>query len=242
MTGGPFVAADAPTWAGRQLAGNWDVIWYYGLQHLRFTVVALALAIAVALPLVYLAHRRPRLYPPLLVAANVGYAIPSVALFILLAPLLGFTNDRPVVVAMAIYSMVILLRNGVEGLRAAPPAVVDAATAMGMGPLRRFATVELPLAAPALVAGLRVATVSTISLISVGAIVGRGGLGRLFDDGFTRDIGIQVWAGLAAIVVLALVADAVLLLVGRLLTPWTRRASGAPRRSAGAAVGSAVAT
>lgn len=214
--------AAAPNWSGRTLSGNWDVIWYYTVVHVRYTVVALALGAVIALPLAYCAHRWPRTYPPLLVTVNVLYAIPSIAMFILLAPWLGFTNDRPVVVAMAIYTLVILVRNIVEGLRAAPQEVLDAASAMGYRSLHRFVAVELPLAAPAIVAGLRVAAVSTISLISVGAVVGRGGLGRLFDDGFTRNISIQVWAGLVAIVVLALAADLLIVTAGRLATPWTR--------------------
>ena len=93
---------------------------------------------------------------------------------------------------------------------------------MGYRPLRRFTAVELPLALPGIIAGLRLATVSTVSLISVGALLGRGGLGRLFDDGFARRIDIEVWAGLVAIVVLALVLDSLIVLAGRLLTPWTR--------------------
>lgn len=224
--------ATPPNWAGRTLSGNWDVIWYYSVVHVRYTLAALALGMAAAFPMAYLAHRLPRTYPAFLTLSNVLYAIPSIAMFILLAPWLGFTNDRPVVVAMAIYTLVILLRNIVEGLRAAPSHVVDAATAMGYRPLRRFVSVELPLALPSIVAGLRVAAVSTISLISVGAVVGRGGLGRLFDDGFTRNISIQVWAGLVAIVVLALVFDALILLAGRLLTPWVRARTSASARVA----------
>jgi osmoprotectant transport system permease protein len=220
-----------PNWSGRTLAGNWDVIWYYTLVHIRYTIVALALGVGAAFPMAFVAYRWPRTYPPLLALTNVLYAIPSIAMFILLAPWLGFTNDRPVVVAMAIYTLVILLRNIVEGLRAAPRSVIDAATAMGYRPLRRFVAVELPLATPSIVAGLRVSAVSTISLISVAAVVGRGGLGRLFDDGFTRNINVQVWAGLGAIVVLALAVDALIVFGGRLLTPWTRAQVRAPRRA-----------
>lgn len=184
---------------------------------------------AMALPLAYVSFRWPRTYPSILSLSNVLYAIPSVAMFVMLSPFLGFTNDKPVVVAMAVYTLVILVRNIVEGLRAVPAAVIDAATAMGYRPLRRFATVELPLALPGIIAGLRLATVSTISLISVAAVVGRGGLGRLFDDGFARDIDIEVWAGLGAIVVLALAMDLLIVGLGRLMTPWTRVVeSGAP--------------
>ena len=226
-----LVASSAPpNWSGAQYVGNWDVVWYWTQVHVRYTVVALALGCAVALPLGYLARRRPATYAPMLVVTNALYAVPSIAMFVLLAPALGFTNDKPVVAAMAIYSLVILVRNLVESLRAVPSPVVDAATAMGIGPFRRFVTVELPMAAPGIVAGLRVAAVSTISLISVGAVVGRGGLGRLFDDGFQRRITEELVAGLVAIVLLALVADLLIVGTGRLMTPWTRHT--APRRRA----------
>jgi osmoprotectant transport system permease protein len=217
------IAGTPPNWTGRTYAGNWDVVWYWAQVHVRYTVLALLLGVIVALPLAYLSHRRPGVYGPVLGVTNTLYAIPSVAMFVLLAPAFGFTNDRPVIVAMAIYTLVILVRNLVESLRSVPPAVVDAAVAMGYRPFRRFLAVELPLAAPGAIAGLRVAAVSTISLISVGAVVGRGGLGRLFDDGFQRRITEEVVAGLVAIVVLALLADLLIVLVGRWLTPWTRQ-------------------
>lgn len=223
-----------PTWSGPQLAGNWDVIWYYLALHVRYTALALALGGAVALPVGYLGHRRPRLYPALLAMTNIIYAIPSIAMFVLLFPLLGITNDKPIVVAMALYSLVILVRAVVEGLRAVPEATVMAATALGYGSLRRFATVEMPLAMPTVIAGLRLATVSTVSLISVGGLIGRGALGRLFSDGFDRRITMEIWAGLIAIVALALIADAALLLLGRALTPWTRVPRAVPAALAGA--------
>jgi osmoprotectant transport system permease protein len=114
----------------------------------------------------------------------------------------------------------------VEGLRGVSPAVIDASTAMGYRPTRRFLTVELPLALPTIVAGLRVAAVSTISILTVGGVIGRGGLGQMFRDGYVRDITVEVWAALIAVVVLALVADALIFLGGRLATPWTRAGSG----------------
>jgi len=229
--------AAGPTWSGDQLAGNWDVIRHYALLHVQYTVVAVLLGALVALPLGYLGHRRPVTYPTLLGITNVIYAVPSVAMFLLLAPFLGYTNDRPVVVAMALYSLVVLVRSMVEGLRSVPPATTTAASAMGYGSLRRFLAVELPLALPNLIAGLRIATVSTVSLISVGGLIGRGALGRLFDDGFDRRIDVEVWAGIVTIVVLALVLDALLLLVGRVATPWARAGGAAARgrRARGAA-------
>lgn len=220
--------ADAPIWSGKQLAGNWDVIWYYSQQHVRYTVVAVAVGTLLAMPLSLGAVRAPRTYPVLLAVTNGIYAIPSVALFVLLSPWLGFVNDKPIVVAMILYTLVILVRNIVEALRSVPDAVLRSADGMGYRPLARFFAVELPLAVPGIVAGLRLAVVSTVSLISVGALVGRGGLGRLFTDGRARHIVVELWAGVVAIVVIALVLDGICVLAGRVATPWMRagRSSG----------------
>lgn len=214
--------ADAPIWNGKQLAGNWDVIWYYLAQHTRYTLIAVGLGTLLSIPLAYLAIRRPSTYPFLLTVTNAIYAIPSVALFVMLAPALGFTNDRPIIVAMTLYTLVILVRNIVEAIRSVPPSVLQAADGMGYRRMARFFGVEVPLAIPGIVAGLRLATVSTVSLISVGALIGRGGLGRLFKDGRDRHIVVELWSGVVAIVVLALVLDALVLLAGRVVTPWLR--------------------
>lgn len=216
-------AAAGPKWSGPQLAGNWDVIWHYAGLHVQYTLVSLALGGAVALPLGYLGHRSSNAYAVLLAITNILYSIPSLAMFVLLGSFVGLTtSDKPVVIAMALYSLVILLRSIVEGLRAVPAATVIAATAMGYGKVRRFVSVELPLAVPTVIAGLRLATVSTVSLVSVGGLIGKGGLGRLFQDGFDRRIDVEIWSGLLAVVAIALVADVLLLAIGRLLTPWAR--------------------
>jgi osmoprotectant transport system permease protein len=217
------LVASAPLWNGRQLAGNWDVIWYYTLQHGRYAVAAVLLGLALALPLSYLAVRRPGVYPVLLAATNIVYAIPALTLFVMLGPWLGFTNDKPIVVAMTLYTLVILVRNIVEGIRAVPEPVLRAADAMGYRRLRRFGAVELPLALPGIIAGLRLATVSTVSLISVGAIIGRGGLGRMFADGYQRRINDELWSALVATMVLALLLDLIIYSAGRAATPWARR-------------------
>ena len=219
--------ADAPLWNGRQLAGNWDVVWYYAVQHLRYTVLAVCFGFVLALPLAYLAVRRQRSYPLLLGVTNVIYAVPALTLFVVMGPWLGFTNDKPIIVAMTLYTLVILVRNIVEGIRAVPEPVLRAADGMGFRPFRRFASVEMPLALPGVVAGLRLATVSTVSLISVGAIIGRGGLGRLFSDGYQRRINIEIWAGLVTTMLLALVLDLLIYAAGRQATPWARRVRGA---------------
>jgi osmoprotectant transport system permease protein len=213
------------SWSGRQLAGNWDVLWHYTWLHLQYTVISLLLGTAAAFVLGFVAYRIPRLYPLILAACNALYAIPSVALFVLLGAVLfsgRVLTNQALVIAMAIYTLAILVRNMVEGLRGVSPAVRDAATAMGFRPTRRFLTVELPLAMPAILAGLRVAAVSTISLITVGGVIGRGALGQMFQDSFNRDITIELWAALIAVVVLAIIVDALIVLGGRLLTPWTR--------------------
>jgi osmoprotectant transport system permease protein len=219
-----LIAEAPPYWNGPQLAGNWDVLRYFTAEHIRFTVIAVTLGVLVAFPVAYVAYRWPRLYPPLLAGTNVIYAIPSLALFALLGPVLGYTNDKPIIVAMALYTLVILVRNMVEGLRAVPRTVTDAATGVGYGEFRRFLAVELPLAVPTIIAGLRLATVSTISLITVGGAIGKGALGRMFADAIDRGIPVELWSAVIAVVLLALVADMLLLAVGRLLTPWARAA------------------
>lgn len=162
------------------------------------------------------------MYPVLLTITNVIYAIPALTLFVLLSPWLGYLNDKPIIIAMALYTLVILVRNTVEGVRAVPESVLRAADAMGYRPFRRFVAVELPLALPGIVAGLRLATVSTVSLISVGALIGRGALGRMFADGYQRSIPVELWAAMIATMALALLFDLVIYTAGRAITPWSR--------------------
>jgi osmoprotectant transport system permease protein len=206
-------------WLGR----NIDVVLSDLWQHIEITVAALAIGAAIAFPVGLIAYRWRRSYPPILAITQVLYTIPSLALFVLLINAFGL-GTQPVIIGLAIYSLVILVRNLVEGLRGVPPEVTDAATAMGYKETKRLFAVELPLALPAIVAGLRVATVSTISLVSVGALIGTGGLGQLFIHGFQIDNPIEIWTGILLTVVLALVADLLIVGGGRLLTPWTRAA------------------
>jgi osmoprotectant transport system permease protein len=205
------------------LSRNIDVVLSDLWQHIEITVAALALGAAIAFPVGLIAYRWRRSYPPILAITQVLYTIPSLALFVLLINAFGL-GTQPVIIGLAIYSLVILVRNLVEGLRGVPPEVTDAATAMGYRETKRLFAVELPLALPAIVAGLRVATVSTISLVSVGALIGTGGLGQLFIHGFQIDNPIEIWTGILLTVVLALVADLLIVGGGRLLTPWTRAA------------------
>jgi osmoprotectant transport system permease protein len=205
------------------LSRNADVVLDDLQQHIEITVAALALGAVIAFPIGLIAYRWGKTYPPILAVTQVLYTIPSLALFVLLLNIVGLGTE-PVIIGLAIYSLVILVRNLVEGLRGVPPEVRDAAAAMGYRETRRLFAVELPLALPAILAGLRVAAVSTISLVSVGALIGSGGLGQLFIHGFQIDNPIEIWTGIVLTVVLALVFDLLIVGSGRLLTPWTRAA------------------
>jgi len=216
--------ARPPSWSGFSIDGNWDVVWYWTLVHLRITIIALVLGAVVAFPVGLAGYRWRRTYPVFLGVSNVLYTIPSLSLIVLLGLGfgLGLLNDRPLIVALAIYTLAILVRNLVEGLRAVPEPVTDAATGVGYTPLRRLLRVELPLALPAIFAGLRVAAVSTISLVSVGGVLGRGGLGYLFFEGYRRNRPTEIVAGIIASILLAVVVDLVLVFSRRAMTPWIR--------------------
>lgn len=216
--------ARPPSWSGFGIDGNWDVVWYWTVVHLRITVIALVLGALVAFPVGLAGYRWRRSYPVILGVSNVLYTIPSLSLIVLLGLGfgLGLLNDKPLIVALAIYTLAILVRNLVEGLRAVPAPVTDAATGVGYTPLRRLLAVELPLALPAIFAGLRVAAVSTISLVSVGGVLGRGGLGYLFFEGYRRNRTSEIVAGIIASILLAVVVDLVLVFSRWVLTPWIR--------------------
>ena len=177
-----------------------------------------------AIPLGWLASRSRVLRGFLLSVSGVLYTIPSLALVVVMPILLGtnILDSVNMVVTLTVYTVALLIRSVADALAAVPREVIASATAMGFRPFRRFLTVELPLAVPVLIAGLRVATVSNISLASVGALIGLGGLGQLFTDGEQRDILPEVIAGVIACVVLAIVADTILIIIGRLATPWNR--------------------
>jgi osmoprotectant transport system permease protein len=190
-------------------------------QHLVLSIVPVVVGLAIALPLgLACAHWR-LLYPPVLAATSVLYALPAIALFIVLIAFTGLTYTT-VVIPLSLYTLSVLLPGVVDGLKSVPDHVRQAATAMGFRPLRRLIQVELPIAVPVVIAGLRVATVSNISLVSVGALIGIGGLGQLFTDGAQRDFATPIIVGIVLTVALAVVADLLLLLAQRLLTPWSR--------------------
>ncbi len=201
--------------------------------HMTLALIPVALGLALSIPLGWLASRSRVARSILIPATGILYTIPSLALFVVLPGILGTKILDPLnlVVALTIYTVALLVRSVADALSAVPGHVIDAATAMGYRAPRRFAAVELPLALPVLVAGLRVATVSNVSLVSVGALIGVGGLGELFTEGFQRNFPTEIITGIALIVALALLADALLLAAGKLLTPWTRVGVGAAVRS-----------
>ncbi|WDG32794.1 ABC transporter permease [Streptomyces sp. CA-278952] len=192
------------------------------LSHLQAALTAVLLGLIVSLPLAVVAHRVRRLRGLLLGLSNVLFTIPSIAVFVLLLPVSGLTRTTTVV-GLTIYTLVVLLRNTVEGLDSVPARTKEAAKAMGSRPLRTLLTVELPLALPVIMAGVRIATVMAISLVSVATYIGDGGLGQLFTDGFQRNFPTPVIVGVVLTLLLALVADALLVTLQYVLTPWTRR-------------------
>lgn len=191
-------------------------------EHVELTALAVLLGLALSLPLALAARRWRRLYPPVLVVTGTVYTIPSLALFALLVPWTGLSRTTALV-ALVGYTLLILVRNIVAGLDGVPADVIEAATGMGYGRLRRLVAVELPLALPTIVAGVRIATVTTIGLVTVAALIGHGGLGQLILDGLNRDFRTPLVLGSVLSVAVAAVADLALLGVQRSLTPWARR-------------------
>jgi osmoprotectant transport system permease protein len=211
------------------------------LQHIQLTVVAVAIGFAISFPLAVYAYRHRAAYLPITWVTGLLYTIPSLALYVLLLPFTGLSITT-VEVGLVSYTLLILIRNTVVGLRGVPEDVKDAARGMGYTDSQLLWRVEVPLALPAIVAGIRIATVSTIGLATVGALLGRGGLGQLILEGLNIFYTTEFLLGAFLSVALALVADGLLLLGQRWLTPWARgRASRGraftPPRKAGFPVG-----
>jgi osmoprotectant transport system permease protein len=190
------------------------------VQHIELTVTSVLIGVAIALPVAIIA-RRVHLSATLLGAATVLYTIPSLALFSLLVPFTGLSSTT-VVIGLVLYSLTILVRNVMTGLDGVPDDVREAAKGMGFGAMRMLLRVELPLAFPTIMAGVRVATVSTIALTTIGFVVGSGGLGNLIQDGLGSQFKAEVLTASVLCVVLAVIADLFLLILERALTPWTR--------------------
>jgi osmoprotectant transport system permease protein len=213
------------------IPGNGALIWQLTRENAYLGVVPALYGLALSLPLGILAARWRWFYPPVLTVTSILYAVPSLALFIALIPSLGLTNTN-VVVALTVYSLCVILPNVVAGLRSVPDDVRQAATAMGYGPLRRLLTVEMPLAMPVIIGGLRVGVVSGISLASVGQLIGVSSLGYLFVDGEQRDFPTEIYVGLVLVIALALACDLILVAIRRAVTPWMSERKGPARATA----------
>src|SRR6201993_4415733 len=202
--------------------------------HLRLSLLPVLAGLAIALPWGALVRRRVALRRLTTVTASVVFTIPSLALFVVL-PLIIPTrilDEANVIVALTLYTTALLVREVFEALDAVPWQVRDAASALGYRPITRLLKVDLPLSIPLLVAGLRVVVVTNISMVSVGAVIGIGGLGTWFTEGYQANKSDQIVAGIIAIFVLAVVIDMLILLGGRLLTPWTRAGRTGPVKAA----------
>ncbi|OBJ18085.1 ABC transporter permease [Mycobacterium colombiense] len=201
--------------------------------HLRLALVPVLIGLAIALPLGMLVQRTriPRRLTT--AAASVVFTIPSLALFVVLPMLIGtrILDEANVMVALTAYTAALLVRAVLEALDAVPAQVRDAATAVGYPPITRMLKVELPLSVPVLVAGLRVVVVTNIAMVSVGSVIGIGGLGSWFTQGYQTNKSDQILAGIIALFVLAVVIDVLIVVAGRLATPWAHATRSAGRRS-----------
>lgn len=212
--GEPFIRWD---W----LADHVDDVWGYTVEHIWLSAIAVAVGFAIAFAFSLLIVRIPRAYGPITAATGILYTIPSLALFAILVPITGFTV-LTAEIALVSYTLLILIRNIVAGLATVPAEVREAADGMGYARWHRLWRVELPLAVPVIIGGLRIATVTTIGLVTVSALIGQGGLGRLIEDGLRRFFPTMYVTGAVLSVLLAVLADAAFVWLQRRSTPWTR--------------------
>jgi osmoprotectant transport system permease protein len=219
------VAADEapnPWFDFSYVVDNWDTIVGYLGEHVRLTIGAVVLGSAIALPLALLARRSRYIAGPVLATSTIIYTIPSLAMFAFLFPFTSISS-RTVLIGLTLYSLVILVRQFLAGLQGVPDDVREAARGMGYSRLGLLWRIDLPLALPTFMAGLRIATVSTVALTTVGVLVGHGGLGQLIVGGFNANFyRAEIVTGAVGCVLLALAADLLLASVERLLTPWAR--------------------
>lgn len=220
MTAAPFFRWD---WVFDHL----DLIWEKVTEHLVLTGIALGVGLVVSMALALVALRFPASYPPITWATGVMYTIPSLALFAFLVPITGFTI-LSAEIGLVSYTLLILIRNIVAGIQGVDPAVKEAALGMGYGRRRLFLEIELPLALPVILAGVRIAAVTTIGLVTITALIGQGGVGYFILNGLSRFFDTEIVLGTALSVLLAVAVDLILVLVERLLTPWAERRGTVP--------------
>lgn len=207
---------------------NLPLIGRLTLEHIALAIPPIVIGFLLSIPLGFLAYRYRLTRGFLLTLAGLLYTIPSLALFVVLPPLLGisYLSSLNLSIALTIYAVAIMSRSVADALASVDPAIRQSATAVGFGSWRRFWEVEFPLAGPVILAGLRVTAVSTISLVTVGILIGVENLGYLFTNGFQRRIIPEILAGVVTVVIIALVVDYLLVLAGRLIMPWAPRRQG----------------
>jgi osmoprotectant transport system permease protein len=206
------------------IATHLDDLWELTLEHIALTVIAVSVGFAISFLLSLMVVRWRRTYGPLTTVAGILYTIPSLALFAALVPITGLTATSALI-ALVSYTILILVRNIVTGIDGVPPDARDAADGMGFTHRGRLWRVDLPLASPVIVAGLRIATVTTIGLVTVSALIGQGGLGKLINEGLRRTFPTMTITGAVLSVVLAVIADIAFVLALRAMTPWSRARS-----------------
>lgn len=221
-------------WIARNLPMIWDETYLHVVQSL----IPLVVGTVVSIPLGYWAHSSKPARAILLTITDIFYTIPGLALLVLLPLTLGFAILSPLglEIALTVYAIALLVRSAADGFGSVSRDVVNSATAVGYGGFRRFWTIQLPLATPVVIAGLRVASVSTVSLATIGAITGQSNLGTLFLDGFNRSFPTEIFVGIILVLILAAIFDTVIALAGRALTPWRRAGAVSRRRASSKAV------
>lgn len=205
------------------IADHRDDIWDLTLEHLQLSLAAVGIGFVLSCLLAAVALRLPWTYGPITSVTGLLYTVPSLALFVFLIPYVGL-GFAPALIGLVSYTLLILVRNIVAGLRAVPASVREAADGMGYRPVRRVLAVDVPLALPTIIAGLRIASVTTIGLVTVTAFVGAGGYGQLILDGLNRFFATPTLVGAVLSMVLATVVDVGFVVLGRALMPWSRRA------------------
>ncbi|MCI1962672.1 MAG: ABC transporter permease subunit [Ancrocorticia sp.] len=215
---------------------NWSSVSELLVQHIWLVVVPTIVGLAIAVPLGLLLYDSPKVRSVVTVVVSAIYTIPSLALFLLIPGIIGTQILSPVnvVVALSLYSTCLLLRSVFQSLDNVPADVLDAGTAIGFSRLQRKLRIDLPLVIPVLTAGVRVVVVTNVSLVSVGAVIGIGGLGQLFTSGYQRNFPEEIMTGIILTVILAAIADRIIAILGRALTPW-RSSQGSGARPSEAA-------
>ena len=204
---------------------NFDKIWGLTVAHIGLSVIPIVLGFILSIPLGYAASRSRVARSILLSTAGILYTIPSLAFFLAIPAIIGTSILDPVnvVIALTVYAVAVMVRTATDAFASVPPDVQDSARAMGYSRAQQFFGVDLPLAGPVLLAGVRVVSVSTVSLVSVGVLIGVSSLGSLFTEGFGIAFYTEIWTGIVGTLIIAGVFDVVIVVIARIVMPWNRR-------------------